>query len=79
MDVRRHGELDHQLEVTRYIAFVTNMILLFGVAFEFPLILLMLNFTGVVSAKRLLSWWRVVVFLCFAFAASPPRPRTRSA
>ncbi|MEH0934567.1 twin-arginine translocase subunit TatC [Micromonospora psammae] len=58
-----------QLEVTRYISFVTNMILLFGVAFEFPLILLMLNFTGVASAKRLLSWWRAVIFICFAFAA----------
>ncbi|GIJ23703.1 twin-arginine translocase subunit TatC [Micromonospora lutea] len=60
---------DSQLEVTRYISFVTTMILLFGVAFEFPLTLLMLNFTGVVSARRLLSWWRVVVFVCFAFAA----------
>ncbi|MEU4771734.1 twin-arginine translocase subunit TatC [Micromonospora sp. NPDC023644] len=60
---------DSQLEVTRYISFVTNMILLFGVAFEFPLTLLMLNFTGVVSARRLLSWWRAVVFICFAFAA----------
>jgi len=58
-----------QLEVTSYIGFVTTMILLFGVAFEFPLILLMLNFTGVVSAKRLISWWRIVVFLSFAFAA----------
>jgi sec-independent protein translocase protein TatC len=58
-----------QLEVTSYIGFVTSMILLFGVAFEFPLILLMLNFAGVVRAKRLLSWWRVVIFLSFAFAA----------
>jgi sec-independent protein translocase protein TatC len=58
-----------QLEVTSYVGFVTSMILLFGVAFEFPLILLMLNFTGVTSAKRLLSWWRVVIFLSFAFAA----------
>ena len=57
------------LEVTRYISFVTNMILIFGGAFEFPLILLMLNFTGVVSAKKLLGWWRIVVFLSFAFAA----------
>lgn len=50
------------LEVTRYISFVTNLILLFGVAFEFPLIVLMLNFVGLASAKRLLSWWRVAVF-----------------
>ena len=58
-----------QLEVGAYVGFVTNMILLFGVAFEFPLLLLMLNFTGVVSARRLLSWWRIVIFLSFAFAA----------
>jgi sec-independent protein translocase protein TatC len=58
-----------QLEVESYISFVTTMILLFGVGFEFPLLLLMLNFAGVVSARRLLSWWRIVVFACFAFAA----------
>ncbi|MFI5891405.1 twin-arginine translocase subunit TatC [Actinoplanes sp. NPDC051513] len=58
-----------KLEVGSYIGFVTSMLLLFGAAFEFPLILLMLNFTGVVTARRLLSWWRVVVFLSFAFAA----------
>jgi len=58
-----------KLEVTSYVGFVTNMLLLFGVAFEFPLILLMLNFTGVVSARKLLGWWRIVVFLSFAFAA----------
>lgn len=58
-----------QLEITAYTGFVTSMIMIFGAAFEFPLILLMLNFTGVVSAARLRSWWRTVVFLSFAFAA----------
>ncbi|MFC0004486.1 twin-arginine translocase subunit TatC [Micromonospora siamensis] len=57
------------LEVTRYISFVTNLILLFGVAFEFPLIVLMLNFVGLASARRLLSWWRVAIFVFFAFSA----------
>jgi sec-independent protein translocase protein TatC len=58
-----------QLEVGAYVGFVTSMLLLFGVAFEFPLVLLMLNFTGVVSARKLMSWWRIVVFLSFGFAA----------
>ena len=62
-------DISTNLEVTRYISFVTNLILLFGVAFEFPLIVLMLNFVGLASAKRLLSWWRVAVFVFFAFAA----------
>jgi sec-independent protein translocase protein TatC len=57
------------LEVTRYISFVTNMILIFGVAFEFPLVALMLNVVGIASARRLLSWWRVAVFVFFAFSA----------
>ncbi|GIF76030.1 twin-arginine translocase subunit TatC [Asanoa siamensis] len=61
--------VEQQLEVTRYIGFVTNMLLIFGVAFEFPLIVLMLNFVGVASAKRLLSWWRVAVFVFFLFSA----------
>jgi sec-independent protein translocase protein TatC len=29
----------------------------------------MLNFTGVVSARKLLGWWRIVVLLSFGFAA----------
>ncbi|MEV6597532.1 twin-arginine translocase subunit TatC [Actinoplanes sp. NPDC051346] len=58
-----------KLEVTSYVGFVMNMLLIFGAAFEFPLVLLMLNFTGLVTAKRLLGWWRIVIFLSFLFAA----------
>jgi sec-independent protein translocase protein TatC len=57
------------LEIGRYISFVTNLILIFGVAFEFPLVVLLLNFTGMVSGKRMLGWWRVAVFVFFAFSA----------
>jgi sec-independent protein translocase protein TatC len=62
-------DITTSLEITRYIGFVTNMLLIFGVAFEFPLIVLMLNFVGVVSAKRLLGWWRIAVFVFFLFSA----------
>jgi sec-independent protein translocase protein TatC len=57
------------LEITKYTSFMTGMMLLFGVSFEFPLILLMLNFTGVLTGRRMLKWWRVAVFLAFLFAA----------
>ncbi|MEU4567874.1 twin-arginine translocase subunit TatC [Micromonospora sp. NPDC023956] len=63
------SEIQTTLDITRYVSFVTNLILLFGVAFEFPLIVLMLNFVGLASARRLLGWWRIAVFLFFAFAA----------
>jgi sec-independent protein translocase protein TatC len=52
-----------------YFDFVTGMMLLFGAGFEFPLIVAMLNFAGMVSARRLLSWWRAAVFMMFLFAA----------
>ncbi|SCF21879.1 twin-arginine translocase subunit TatC [Micromonospora mirobrigensis] len=69
LNVSAGGNITTTLEITRYISFVTNLILLFGVAFEFPLIVLMLNFVGLASAKRLLSWWRVAIFIFFAFSA----------
>ncbi|MQA24210.1 MAG: twin-arginine translocase subunit TatC, partial [Micromonosporaceae bacterium] len=57
------------LDINGYFDFVTNIMLLFGIGFEFPLLVVALNLLGVVSAKRLLGWWRIAVFLCFAFAA----------
>jgi sec-independent protein translocase protein TatC len=55
--------------LTGYFDFVTGVMLLFGAAFEFPLIVVMLNFAGVLSARRLFGWWRIAVFLMFLFAA----------
>jgi sec-independent protein translocase protein TatC len=57
------------LEVTRYVDFITGLMLLFGVALEFPLVVVLFNLAGLASARRLLSWWRVAVFLFFAFSA----------
>lgn len=62
-------DINTTLDITRYMSFVTNLILLFGVAFEFPLIVLMLNFVGIASARKLLGWWRIAVFVFFAFSA----------
>ncbi|MEU2610130.1 twin-arginine translocase subunit TatC [Micromonospora sp. NPDC007271] len=69
LNVSGGGDITTTLDITRYISFVTNLILLFGVAFEFPLVVLMLNFVGLASAKRLLGWWRVAIFIFFAFSA----------
>jgi sec-independent protein translocase protein TatC len=57
------------LEAMSYVDFVTGMMLVFGVAFEFPLGVMLANIAGIVTGKRLLSWWRVAVFIFFVFAA----------
>ncbi len=63
------GNLTITVDLEGYFSFVTGVMLLFGAAFEFPLIVAMLNFAGLVSARRLLDWWRPAIFLMFLFAA----------
>lgn len=63
------GDAQVSLEITRYFGFVTGLILLFGLAFEFPLLVVLFNLAGVASYKRLLGWWRIAVFAFFAFSA----------
>jgi sec-independent protein translocase protein TatC len=57
------------LEISGYVKFIINFMLIIGVAFEFPLVVVLFNITGLASAKRLLGWWRVAVFVLFVFAA----------
>jgi sec-independent protein translocase protein TatC len=58
-----------QLEIAGYVKFITNFMLLFGVAFEFPLVVVLFNIAGIASYRRLLGWWRMAVFIFFAFSA----------
>ncbi|MGI5242920.1 twin-arginine translocase subunit TatC [Dactylosporangium sp. CA-139066] len=57
------------IEAMAYIDFVTGMMLVFGVAFEFPLGIMLANIAGIATGKRLLGWWRIAVFIFFVFAA----------
>jgi sec-independent protein translocase protein TatC len=58
-----------QLPIANYVNFVLGVMVAFGAAFEFPLVLVMLNVAGLVSGQRLLKWWRISVFLMFVAAA----------
>src|SRR3954451_1609597 len=55
------------LEVNEYISFVMSMLIILGVSFEFPLVLILLNLAGIVSSTRLKSWRRVALFVVFVF------------
>lgn len=70
------------LQVTEYLSFITTMLLVFGLAFQFPLVVVMLNAIGVLPHARLRGWWRSMVFGIFVFAgvATPSQdPYTMSA
>ncbi|MGW2562230.1 twin-arginine translocase subunit TatC [Streptomyces sp. NPDC001514] len=57
------------LPLDDYLDLITRMVIVFGAAFELPLLLILLNLTGVLSARRMLGWWRGMIIGLTAFAA----------
>ena len=51
-----------------YFSFLIAMLLIFGVSFELPLLLIMLNFAGVLTGKQLSHWRRYAFFGLVVFA-----------
>lgn len=57
------------LTANSYISFVTLMLLVFGAAFELPLLVVMLNQAGVLPYSVLRRSQRIAIFLIFVFTA----------
>jgi sec-independent protein translocase protein TatC len=62
-------EVSNLVRVDTYLQFVLRLLLVFGVAFELPVFLVMLNLIGVLSSAKLRSSWRMIMFGIFIFAA----------
>jgi sec-independent protein translocase protein TatC len=63
------ADLDNQLPLDELLELITRMVIVFGLAFELPLLLVMLNFGGVITGKRMAGWWRAMIMGITLFAA----------
>ena len=57
------------LTADRYISLLLTMLLVFGVSFELPLLVVMLNRIGVLPYAKLYAWQRGIIFGLFVLAA----------
>ena len=73
------GGVSNLIQVDSYMSFVMAMMLAFGIAFEVPLLIIMLNLAGILTHQRFRKWRRVMLFAVFLIAglANPsPDPIT---
>ena len=67
--------------ISSYIDLTTRLLLVMGIVFETPIVVMGLAKLGVVSARQLWGWWRYAIVICFVFAAiatPTPDPVTQS-
>jgi sec-independent protein translocase protein TatC len=67
------ANLENLVEFGEYFSFLTRMLLVFGVAFEIPLFVVLLSLAGVVSGKSLAEHrpWIILGVFVFAAVATP--------
>ena len=64
LDLAPHGALVLP-SVDTYLSYFTGMIAGFGIAFELPLVIVMLNVVGILTHERFRKWRRMMIFLIF--------------
>jgi sec-independent protein translocase protein TatC len=61
--------VDNLLPLDDLLQLVTRMVVVFGLSFELPLLLVMLNLTGAITGRRMAGWWRAMIIGITVFAA----------
>lgn len=67
------GEVENLVNFDKFFSFIARMVFVFGISFEIPLFVIMLNLAGVVSGKALGRYrpWIIIGTFVFAAVATP--------
>jgi sec-independent protein translocase protein TatC len=57
------------INAAEYVLFAVRVLLLFGISFVMPVVLVLLNFAGIITGKSILKSWRVAVLIMAVLAA----------
>jgi sec-independent protein translocase protein TatC len=57
------------INASEYILFTIRILLVFGIAFVLPVVLVLLNFAGVITAQNILKSWRMAIFVSAVIGA----------
>jgi sec-independent protein translocase protein TatC len=74
-------DIQNVIGIKQYMDFVLRVIFWVGISFELPMVMALLGWLGVVTARQLLKFWRYAIVLCFVLAAivtPTPDPLTQS-
>jgi sec-independent protein translocase protein TatC len=63
------SDVENVTSVESYLSFFLHLTLFFGIGFLLPLVLVTLNFAGILSGERLKAAWRWLILGSFVFGA----------
>lgn len=63
------SDVENVTSVESYLSFFLHLTLFFGIGFLLPLVLVTMNFAGILSGERLRSAWRWLILGSFVFGA----------
>ncbi|MGP9536948.1 twin-arginine translocase subunit TatC [Brachybacterium sp. AOP43-C2-M15] len=62
-------QVEQLIRYDEYLSLLVKTMLAFGIAFVVPVVMVLLNFMGLVRGRSMLKAWRWIIFLSFAFTA----------
>ncbi|GAB3412573.1 twin-arginine translocase subunit TatC [Flindersiella endophytica] len=62
-------EVSNFVQLDTYLSFTLRLLVVFGISFEIPIFVILLNLVGILSVARLKKWRAPIIFILFVFAA----------